>query len=102
MYISQPVEVTICLNSMHSQKALAEHYPGLEVILPLYYGQASISSDIYEDLNFEALDSVDFEKLMRNTSSTYWIQVKAFIQNDFIMSFFLSKKTLSKNYFFMF
>ena len=55
-------KVTICLNSMHSQKALDQLYPGLAHALPLYYGQAERIRTNESQINWTYLDTLDLEK----------------------------------------
>ena len=64
-------QVTICLNSMHSKKALDEFYPGLIDILPLYYGQADKTQEKYQNVSWTDLNQLDLmkdwlKKRMRN------------------------------------
>lgn len=67
-------KITICLNSMHSKKALENIYPGLEEVLPLYYGQADRRDPSFADRNWTKEDDLNMQTVMRDTSSRYWIQ----------------------------
>ncbi|CAG5085890.1 Oidioi.mRNA.OKI2018_I69.PAR.g11039.t1.cds [Oikopleura dioica] len=77
-------KVTICLNSMHSHESLERTYPGLAEILPIYYGQADPSEEIYKRINMSYLDSLDMLDVMTDTIPSYYIQACMFQKRDCI------------------
>ena len=73
---------------MHSHESLERTYPGLGTlglinlsitisaeILPIYYGQADPSEEIYKRINMSYLDSLDMLDVMTDTIPSYYIQV---------------------------
>jgi hypothetical protein len=77
--IFEPSLVTICLNSMHSRDALNRNYPGLIEIMPLYYGQEDRRSRKFENVSsdfWRSIESLDFNKVISDTASNYWVQAK--------------------------
>jgi len=86
---SEPVhaqfpKVTICLNSMHSKFGLEKAYPGLDKALPFYYGQEDKHHNEYKFINWTWLNSLNMMDVMKDTTSTYWVQACMFQKRDCI------------------
>ena len=69
---------------MHSKHGLEKNYPGLDKALPFYYGQEDKHHQDYANISWPWLDSLDMMAVMKDTTSTYWVQACMFQKRDCI------------------